>query len=139
MSDNRTPQQRSENMRAVQNKDTAPELFVRSALFRLGYRFRLHKKSLPGTPDIVFPGRRRVMFVHGCFWHGHTCPRGKAPASNIEFWQRKIARNRERDARVQKQLQKDGWNVLTVWECETKNERRLTKRLTGFLKKAEAE
>src|SRR5208337_4485025 len=133
MPDNRTPQQRSKNMRAVHGKNTAPELFVRSTLHRLGYRFRLHRSDLPGTPDIVFPVRRTVMFVHGCFWHGHSCPRGNPPSSNVDFWRRKIARNRERDASAQERLRNDGWKVLTLWECETRNERRLQKRLSRFL------
>ena len=133
MPDNHTPQQRSDNMRAVRGKNTAPELLVRSMLHRLGYRFRLHRKDLPGTPDIVFPARRSVMFVHGCFWHGHNCARGASPASNVDFWERKIAGNRERDGRTQGRLRKNGWKVLTVWECETKNERRLEQRLSHFL------
>jgi DNA mismatch endonuclease, patch repair protein len=136
MPDNHTPQQRSENMRSVHGKDTAPELFIRSTLHRLGYRFRLHRRMLPGTPDVVFPGRRSVMFVHGCFWHGHKCPRGTPPASNVEFWQRKIAANRQRDHRVQKQLQKDGWRVLTVWACETKNVSSLEQKLFRFLEQS---
>jgi DNA mismatch endonuclease (patch repair protein) len=131
--DNRTPQQRSKNMSAVRGKNTAPERFVRSALHRLGYRFRLHRKDLPGTPDIVLPRRRSVMFIHGCFWHGHKCRRGSLPTSNVEFWQRKIAGNRIRDARAQKELRKQGWRVLTIWECETKNERKLVKKLSLFL------
>jgi DNA mismatch endonuclease, patch repair protein len=125
MADNRTEQQRSSIMRAVRGKDTAPELFVRSTLHRLGYRFRLHRKDLPGTPDIVFPARKAVMFVNGCFWHGHDCPRGSLPSSNLDFWKRKIAKNRERDDRVQKQLQKEGWKILTIWACETKDEKKL--------------
>lgn len=137
MTDNRTEQQRSENMRAVRGKNTAPELLIRSMLHRLGYRFRLHQKDLPGTPDIVFPPRRSVMFVHGCFWHGHDCPRGCLPSSNFDFWQRKIAKNRERDNRTQDQLQREGWKVLTVWECETKNKARLAKKLSRFLEQGQ--
>jgi DNA mismatch endonuclease (patch repair protein) len=133
MPDNRTPQQRSENMSAVRGKNTAPELLVRSTLHRLGYRFRLHRKDLPGTPDIVFPARRSVVFIHGCFWHGHKCRRGSLPTSNADFWQRKIAGNRERDGRAQKKLKQQGWRVLTVWQCETKNEAKLVKRLSRFL------
>jgi DNA mismatch endonuclease (patch repair protein) len=104
-------------------------------LHRLGYRFRLHRKDLPGTPDIAFPARRRVVFVHGCFWHGHGCPRGGLPASNLDFWQRKVAANRERDSAAKKELQRTGWNVLTVWECETKDRAKLLKKLTRFLDK----
>jgi DNA mismatch endonuclease (patch repair protein) len=135
MADNRTEEQRSANMRAVRGKNTAPEILIRSTLHRLGYRFRLHRRDLPGTPDIVFPARKSVMFVHGCFWHGHECPRGIVPSSNVDFWQRKIAKNRERDGRSQKQLRREGWKVLTVWECETKNKSRLAKRLSRFLER----
>lgn len=133
MADNHTTQQRTENMQAVRVKNTAPELRVRSLLHRLGYRFRLHRKDLPGTPDLVFPARRSVLFVHGCFWHGHTCRRGKPPSSNIGFWLPKIASNRKRDNRAARRLRKDGWKVLTVWECETKDCDRLKQRLFLFL------
>jgi DNA mismatch endonuclease (patch repair protein) len=133
MADHLTGEQRSANMRAVRGKDTAPELLIRSMLHRLGYRFRLHRRDLPGTPDIVFPARCGVMFVHGCFWHGHDCPRGTVPSSNVNFWQTKIANNRERDAHALKKLRKDGWKVLTIWECETKNKSALEKRLCRFL------
>src|SRR5580698_3555875 len=133
--DNRTPQQRSKNMSAVRGKNTAPERLVRSTLHGLGYRFRLHRKGLPGTPDIVLPARRSVVFIHGCFWHGHRCRRGTLPTSNEEFWQRKIAGNRIRDARAQKELRKQGWQVLTIWECEIKNEQKLVKKLSLFLER----
>jgi DNA mismatch endonuclease, patch repair protein len=133
MPDNLTSAQRSRTMRAVRTKGTAPELFVRSLLHQLGYRYRLHRKDLPGTPDIIFPSRRRVAFVHGCYWHGHSCKRGRPSASNKKFWQTKIAGNKSRDTRVQKQLQAGGWKVLTIWECETKNRLRLEKRLQRFL------
>ena len=134
MPDDRTPQQRSANMRAVGRKNTAPELLVRSILHRLGYRFRLHRKDLPGNPDVVFPARKAVLFVHGCFWHGHTCRRGGIPSTNVNFWANKIQGNRERDRRVQKTLRRNGWRVLTVWECELKNSRKLETRLIRFLK-----
>jgi DNA mismatch endonuclease, patch repair protein len=120
-------------MQAVRTKDTAPEQLIRATLHRLGYRFRLHRRDLPGTPDIVFPARRCVVFVHGCFWHGHQCPRGALPTSNLDFWRRKIAANRSRDSRAQEQLRNDGWDVLTVWECETKDNAGLVKRLMDFL------
>jgi len=135
MADTHTEEQRSANMRAVRGKDTAPELLIRSTLHRLGYRFRLHRRDLPGTPDIVLPARKSVLFVHGCFWHGHECPRGSLPSSHVDFWQSKIAKNQERDDRAQKQLRKEGWKVLTVWECETKNKSRLAKRLLRFLER----
>src|SRR6202521_2601072 len=133
MSDVFSPEKRSWIMSRVRGSDTNPELMIRSMLHRLGYRFRLHRKDLPGTPDVVLSGRRSVVFVHGCFWHGHTCSRGNLPTSNADFWQRKIAKNRERDGRVQKELKKEGWKVLTIWQCETKNKNALAKRLTRFL------
>ncbi|MHB1587390.1 MAG: very short patch repair endonuclease [Acidiferrobacteraceae bacterium] len=135
MADTLTAQQRSANMRAVRSKNTAPELLVRSMLHRLGYRFRLHRRDLPGTPDIVFPARKSVLFVHGCFWHGHECPRGSLPSSHTDFWQRKVIKNKERDSRALEQLRKDGWKSLTVWECETKYNNRLAKRLSRFLER----
>ncbi len=133
MADNHTQQQRSANMQAIRGKDTAPELLIRSTLHRLGFRFRLHRKDLPGTPDIVLPGRRSALFVNGCFWHGHECARGALPASNREFWERKITKNRERDQRAGAQLKKNGWRVLTVWQCETKDQAALKKKLSRFL------
>ena len=120
-------------MRAVHAKDTAPELFVRSMLYRLGYRFRLHLRTLPGAPDIVFPGRKRVIFIHGCFWHGHDCARGQLPTSNVAFWEGKIHGNKKRDARVTQQLESEGWTVLTIWQCETKDVAELEQRLVRFL------
>jgi DNA mismatch endonuclease, patch repair protein len=139
MADNHTTQQRTKNMQAVRVKNTAPELRVRSLLHRLGYRFRLHRKDLPGTPDLVFPARKSVMFVHGCFWHGHTCTRGKPPSSNIGFWLPKIDGNRKRDNRAVRRLHEDGWKVLTVWECETKDCDRLKQRLCHFLERSRHE
>jgi len=133
MADNHSKEQRTKNMQAVRVKNTAPELRVRSLVHRLGYRFRLHRKDLPGTPDLVFPARKSVMFVHGCFWHGHSCARGNAPSSNVGFWLPKIAGNRKRDSRSVRRLRKAGWRVLTVWECETKDPDRLIQRLSHFL------
>ncbi len=110
---------RSANMRQIRSKDTAPELSLRQALHRKGYRFRLHRKNLPGKPDLVFPSRWKVIFVHGCFWHQHPgCREGKLPNSRREYWKPKLARNRQRDAFAQKALIKQGWDVLVVWECE---------------------
>jgi DNA mismatch endonuclease, patch repair protein len=133
--DTLTPQQRSAAMAAVTGKNTGPELIVRKLLFSLGYRYRLHAKDLPGHPDIAFRNRRCVIFVNGCFWHGHDCPRGSAPSSNVEFWREKIGRNRARDARVEEELRKDGWRVLTIWQCETKDPEQLRRRLSRFLGK----
>lgn len=126
---------RSRMMAAVQSKHTGPEMAVRSLAHRLGYRFRVHRKDLPGTPDLVFPSRKSAMFVHGCFWHGHDCPRGALPTSNVNFWQEKIEKNRLRDDRSEARLRENGWNVLTIWECETKNEGQLQKKLCRFLER----
>jgi DNA mismatch endonuclease (patch repair protein) len=128
-----SPQQRSRIMSRVRNRDTLPERLIRSMLHRHGYRFRLHRKDIPGTPDIVFPGRRSVILVHGCFWHGHDCPRGRPPSSNREFWNQKISVNKRRDALTVERLAADGWNVLTVWQCEIKDLAQLEKTLIGFL------
>ena len=122
---------RSATMRAVKAKDTTPELRVRRLLHSMGYRFRLHRKDLPGVPDIVFGRRRRVIFVHGCFWHSHKCRRGsRVPVSNREYWQAKIGGNVQRDAAVIAALKAIGWSVLVVWECETGNANRAELRRT---------
>ncbi|RIK08227.1 MAG: very short patch repair endonuclease [Acidobacteria bacterium] len=118
MSDVMTPEQRSRLMRRVGSKDTRPERVIRSLLHTLGYRFRLHRKDLPGTPDLVLPKYRTAIFVHGCFWHSHDCPKGARPQSNADFWGNKLDSNRRRDARVCVELQKRGWKVLTLWECQ---------------------
>jgi DNA mismatch endonuclease (patch repair protein) len=128
-----SPRQRSRVMSLIGGRDTAPELLIRSLVHRLGYRFRLHRKDLPGTPDLVFTRRRRVIFVHGCFWHGHDCPRGRMPSSNVAFWERKIGRNKERDALAQQRLRDDGWKIFVVWQCETKCHDELQKTLVEFL------
>ena len=131
--DTLTPAQRSSNMAAVRGKNTRPELVVRRLLHGMGYRYRLHAKDLPGRPDIVFRKRKCAVFVNGCFWHAHDCPRGNAPSSNVEFWQQKIGKNRERDRRVREELERAGWRVLTMWECDTKDEGRLQRLLLRFL------
>src|ERR1700730_11616264 len=118
MADTLSTVARSERMSRIKGANTAPELVVRSLLHRLGYRFRLHRRDMPGSPDLVFSGRRSVIFVHGCFLHGHDCARGRLPSSNLVFWEQKIGKNKERDSRVQNQLVSDGWNVLTVWQCQ---------------------
>jgi DNA mismatch endonuclease, patch repair protein len=108
-------------MQAVKSKDTKPELTVRRLVHSAGYRYRLHRRDLPGCPDLVFPSRRKVIFVHGCFWHGHTCRRGsRVPKTHTEYWQSKVRRNQLRDAISQKKLKKAGWKILTIWECEVK-------------------
>jgi DNA mismatch endonuclease, patch repair protein len=135
MTDKLTPEQRSNLMRRVRGKDTAPEMIVRRLAHGAGFRFRLHRKDLLGKPDLCFPGRRKVIFVHGCFWHGHGCKIGRLPKSRPEFWQPKIARNRERDAEVAAALSALGWGVLTVWQCETKDIDDLRQRIVDFLGK----
>lgn len=120
-------------MARVKNKNTAPEIIVRRMLHRLGYRFRLHRRNLPGNPDIVLPRYQAVVFVHGCFWHGHDCRRGKRPASHTDFWNTKLDRNIERDKYNAVLLQELGWKVLVVWECWTKDQEELQSRLTTFL------
>lgn len=135
MPDNLTPAQRRACMQAVNGRDTTPERVVRSMLHRLGCRFSLHRADLPGKPDIVMPARRSIVFVHGCFWHRHTCPRGKrAPASNRAYWRAKRQRNRERDRRAIAALRRAGWRVLVVWECQTQDQVRLNRRLSRFIK-----
>lgn len=110
---------RSEIMRAVKSKDTKPEMIVRRLVHALGYRYRLHRPDLPGKPDLTFAGRRAVIFVHGCFWHQHTCKRGdRQPATNVAYWRRKLARNVARDKANARHLRRLGWRVLTVWECQ---------------------
>lgn len=133
--DHITPEARSANMKAVRRKDTAPEMIVRHLLHAAGYRYRLHIKKLPGSPDIVFSGRKKAIFVHGCFWHGHECRAGRRPQSHQEYWLPKITRNQERDAAAVGQLHRMGWNTLVVWQCETTAPSRgaLETRLKEFL------
>ena len=126
MSDVHTPEQRSRNMSAIKGKNTKPELRVRSALHSMGYRFRLHRKDLPGKPDIVLAKYRLALFVHGCFWHCHDCRWGRVvPATRPEFWAAKRGGNVERDLVKQNALQAQGWKVATIWECETRSEEAL--------------
>jgi len=131
---------RSRIMRAVKSRHTAPELLVRSLVHKLGYRFRLHRKDLPGSPDLVFVGKKKVIFVNGCFWHGHDCARGaRVPKTNRQYWVTKIARNMDRDKRVIKQLTAAGWTALIIWECETRTEPRLARRTARFLESPQNE
>lgn len=127
--DKLSPAVRSRVMAAVRGKNTRPEMIVRSLLHRLGLRFRLHDKKLPGTPDIVLAKHKTVVFVHGCFWHCHRCSRGAVPKSRAEFWLPKLAANKARDSVHRRALVLLGWRVVTVWECETKQPLKLTKRL----------
>lgn len=134
MADNLTVEQRSACMRAVRGQDTTPEMCVRQAAHSLGYRYALHRKNLPGKPDLVFVSRRKIVFVHGCFWHMHKCRRGKiSPASNMNYWRSKRERNAERDKEHLRSLRAANWKVLVVWECWTGNTTRLYKRLADFL------
>lgn len=129
-----TSEQRSRTMRAVKGCNTKPEMVVRQLLHRMGYRYRLHRKDLPGKPDIVFSSRRKVIFVNGCFWHGHSCSRGsRLPKTNVDYWQTKISRNVERHSDQLKKLTADGWMVLTLWECELANKSAVERRLRDFL------
>lgn len=134
MTDVFSPEARSAVMRRVKGRNTRPELKVRHALTALGARYRLHRKDLPGSPDIVLPGRKLIFLVHGCFWHGHDCPRGaRTPKQNRDYWVSKVARNRVRDARNLEALTALGWRVETLWECDLKDARALVSRLSGIL------
>jgi DNA mismatch endonuclease (patch repair protein) len=121
-------------MQSVGTKNTGPELVVRRLLYRLGYRYRLHNKKLPGRPDIVFLGRSKVIFVHGCFWHGHGCQKGQAPKSRLEYWLPKIESNRTRDSLKTDELKQMGFSVLTIWQCELLEAAELQNKLINFLK-----
>jgi DNA mismatch endonuclease (patch repair protein) len=134
MTDVFSREKRSSVMRQVKGKDTTPELKVRRALTKLGARFRLHRKDLPGAPDIVLPGRKLAIFVHGCFWHGHDCARGaREPKANSDYWRGKIGRNRERDGETQAKLDALGWRVALIWECELREDAALRTRLESLL------
>lgn len=133
MVDNRSKQSRSALMSRIRSKNTAPEITVRRLLHGLGYRFRLHRSDLPGSPDIVFPSRQAAIFVNGCFWHAHGCKIGKPPNSKLEFWQAKLERNRKRDAENEAGLRTEGWRVLTVWQCQIRDRTKLEALLVGFL------
>jgi DNA mismatch endonuclease (patch repair protein) len=139
MADTLSPAERSERMSRVRGKNTGPELIVRRLVHRLGYRFRLHRKDLPGTPDLVFPRLRSVIFVHGCFWHRHPDPKcslARLPKSRLGFWEPKLTANHQRDVRNQATLSAAGWRVLVVWECELGDKEQLENKLKGFLEGA---
>lgn len=136
MTDTLTITQRSERMSRVGAKDTQPEWRVRSLLHAMGYRYRLHARDLPGRPDIVFRKRRKVIFVHGCFWHRHddpACRLARLPKSRVDFWEAKLTGNAERDKRVVKVLESSGWQVLIVWECELRDSEHIENKLRHFL------
>jgi DNA mismatch endonuclease (patch repair protein) len=129
-----TPEPRRRIMRAIKSRDTLPELVVRRLAHKMGYRFRLHRKDLPGRPDLVFPGKHKVIFVNGCFWHSHDCAGGaRVPAQNSAYWSEKLARTTERDKAALAALTAQGWEVSVFWECELHNRKRVERRLRAFL------
>jgi DNA mismatch endonuclease (patch repair protein) len=131
--DNLTKEERSVVMSKVRSKDTKPELTIRYIIHKAGYRYRLHKKSLPGKPDLVFASLRKIINVNGCFWHGHSCKAGRIPKSNVQFWINKIEANKARDRKNMRKLNRLGWSVKTIWECQTKDEVRVKNRLLRYL------
>jgi DNA mismatch endonuclease, patch repair protein len=134
--DKLTPKARSENMRQIRSKNTSPEIIVRKLVFSLGYRYRLHRKDLPGNPDLVFPARKKVIFVHGCFWHQHNgCREGRVPGSRQEYWAPKLERNKARDEFHLTSLKQLGWKALVIWECELKQLDASISRIVHFLQK----
>mgnify|MGYP003602984324 CR=1 FL=1 len=134
MTDGLTPEERSRLMSRIRGKDTKPEMLVRRLAWSLGVRYRLHRRDLPGCPDMVFATRRKVIFIHGCFWHRHEgCHANRIPKSHVEFWTDKLEKNRLRDMDNQAKLREMGWDVLVVWECETKDQDALRARIKSFL------
>lgn len=134
MTDVHTREQRSRNMAAIRSKDTKPEMIVRKIAHSLGFRYRLHRNDLLGKPDLVFPRRKKVIFVHGCYWHMHSCKYGKVqPKTNAEFWRAKRESNAKRDKANLRDLRKNGWNPLVIWECQTKDISFLRKIIVSFL------
>ncbi len=133
--DTLTRAERSERMSRVRSKDTKPEMRVRSLVHRMGFRYRLHARDLPGDPDLVFPRRGKIIFVHGCFWHRHgkRCEFTRWPKSRLDFWMPKLEHNHQRDKTVRKELRKLGWQVLVIWECQLKDCETLSKRMRMFL------
>lgn len=134
MADVFSKRKRSQIMAAIRGKHTRPEMIVRRAAHALGFRYRLHVRSLPGTPDLVFPAKRKIIEVRGCFWHAHRCQKNRPmPATNRAYWRRKIEANKARDARTSRALRRRGWQVLVVWECQTRDAAALKSRLRAFL------
>lgn len=136
MTDTLTRVQRSERMAGIHSRDTKPEMMVRRLVHGMGFRYRLHARSLPGKPDLVFVGRKKVIFVHGCFWHRHgskKCKLARLPKSRLEFWRPKLEKNRDRDRHTKMELSRLGWEVLTIWECELKDIASLSARVRSFL------
>jgi DNA mismatch endonuclease (patch repair protein) len=136
MADTLTPSQRSERMSRVRGQGTKPEMIVRRLVHGMGFRYRLHSRELPGTPDLVFPGRGKAIFVHGCFWHRHpdpSCKLARMPKSRLDFWQPKLQGNRARDLRHRRELEALGWRILVVWECQMRDKEQLENKLRDFL------
>lgn len=137
MTDVLTPKQRQYCMSRIKGKNTKPEIIVRKLAHALGYRFRLHDNKLPGSPDLVFAGRRKIIFVHGCFWHRHNCKFGRVtPNTRKEFWSKKLSGNKSRDRKNERQLEHLGWSILVIWECETLNKNKVDKlilKIKSFL------
>jgi len=134
--DKLTPKQRSANMRSIKSRNTLPEIYVRRLLWKAGYRYRIHGVKLPGKPDIIFPIRKKVIFVHGCFWHQHPlseCTDSRRPKSNTGYWGPKLDRNIERDATVLRDLDALGWQTLVVWDCQLREPAALLRSLQAFL------
>jgi len=133
MADHVTRKKRSAIMALVKTRHTGPELLARKILYRQGYRYRLHRKDLPGVPDIVFPIRKKAIFIHGCFWHGHGCRYGRLPKSKLYYWRPKILANRIRDVLKRRQLRKQGWAIFIVWQCQLKTPLRALNKMKMFL------
>lgn len=134
MTDVFSKEKRSWIMSRVKGRDTKPEILVRSFVHRMGFRFRVHRRDMPGNPDIVLPRHKKTIYVHGCFWHGHKrCCRSKRPTTNEQFWNKKLDGNIERDKRSRRRLRRLGWEVLVVWQCESRNPEKLLRKLEGFL------
>lgn len=136
MADVFSVKKRSEIMRSIHGKDTKPEMIVRKLVFKLGFRYRLHVKKLPGNPDLVFPSKKKIIFVHGCYWHRHNCKKGRSlPSTNVGFWSEKLERNRKRDIKKRRELKRIGWKILVIWECQAHSAKMkwLTKRIVNFL------
>lgn len=138
MADTFTREQRSRIMSLIRSKDTKPEMVVRRLVHSLGYRYRLHARDLPGTPDLVFPRLRKIINVSGCFWHMHQCRRFSLPVSRREYWTARLTRNRQRDRRTRAALRRSGWEVLTIWQCQLRDRTTLVARVTAFLTKQAA-
>jgi len=135
--DTLTKTERSRRMALVRGKDTGPEMIVRRLVHRLGFRYRLHGKKLPGRPDLVFAGRKKVIFVHGCFWHRHgdsECKLARLPKSRLDFWLPKLEANKERDNKNRRLLKADGWGILVIWECELADLRKVERAIIKFLR-----